>query len=244
MVFKYMKLLYSFIIKNKIIQENIWQLYFKYSPIDHSVIAHSYEDYNGNLDINIISRIETSWSQKMNLHFELYKHLINSDCSHLIILSESCIPLQSMNALAKRIESANGTLLTPLAFAPNHQQFFPNHHWRKAPLSLKKYFVTHEDWMILTRNECQIMLNNEIEIKSFFKKTKADCEILLGTSLNKYMPNFKIDSSPLWQIEWNKGKNHPNIIKKIEYINQESYFLRKVNELTDISLALENLMIT
>lgn len=225
-----MKLCYAFLLKDSIIREDIWSEYLE-QDTDFEILAHCYNDYIGEIPLTVVERVPTSWEQTVPAHFQLFEAFLKTDCTHFILLSESCIPLKSAEYIKKYISDADGTLLTYLS---KHTLKKYKKFWNHGN-SFRNFddidTVAHEQWVIYSRAEVELLSSHKSLILNSLSKSGGDNE-MIATFLKKFNPNFKIFEGRHWYIDWTNCTRHPNILSEIE--PNESIFARKVNKNTKI----------
>lgn len=145
-------------------------------------IAHGHKGYRGGLVPPHLRarRVQTSWEQTRRAHLSLYHTFLErTDCTHLAIMSESCLPVVPVETAIREL-TRGGTLLDSYgAWWLNR----PNRAGRRVPDKYESHILGHEQWYTITREDAAALLEHEAEIIKDFK-CFADNEQFVGTYLN------------------------------------------------------------
>lgn len=231
---------FAFLVKDKLNKESIWKDFFEAAEsigVDYKIIVHA---YSGKTEIDLphkqVETVETSWEKTVPAHFQLFEEFVSTDCTHFILLSESCIPVVPVATVIKRLVKDNGTKLTPVSVhkGEHYKPFFkPSNNFRKVPNKLwKKGIVFHEQWVIYNRKEVNTLLSQKGDILDELAGCGADNEITAT-----YLENIKIDKNRWWYCDWSNGGRHPKYFRRfdcLQAIINDSLFARKIQANCDV----------
>lgn len=250
------KIVLAFLVKDRLNQPLVWKDYIEAlaeANMLAGILVHHYGDEFIHTDLlssltdnfKIVEQEPTSWEQTVPAHFSLYKAYLETQGTHFILLSESCIPVSSVNNLHITLRLADmqdATLITWMAKYPrrkyaafwNRGNRFRNINHRELPY---RDIVAAEQWAILRTKEVSCLVRKEREIKDGLKNVGADNEII-WTYLKKYSDwEFKPFEGRWWYCDWSRGGKHPKThnMVNLNEIPAESLFMRKVSLHSDCS---------
>lgn len=238
-----MSITFSFLIKDSIHKESFWQSWLNQ---DDRVIIHAWgDDCNVTLPHICVDKVWTSWEQTMLAHIQLFKEFLKEESSHLVLLSESCIPCCTREYFTESI-SVDKSYFSRYG-KPWWQHPMSKKGYRWIPSRLIKYALGAEQWCILCRRDVEMMVNNIDWLIYHFSETKADNEVYLATTINHFHGKTHMIGGKHWDIDWKGQRRHP---KTYSIITQEhcdkvfnnSFFLRKITQDTDISVLEQKLL--
>ena len=178
------KLAFCFLIYDKINHEELWNNWFKnidkkkYKIFIHykkNIILKYFEKYK--LDYCIETKYaDISLVKAQNL---LIQNSINNNCTHQILLSDSCIPLKSFNHIYKKLNPLFSYFNLLPANLYKHTKIIG-----KTTLKISKIHKSSQ-WCILNKKHSKIILKDRIIYKKLSKCYAPD-ELVYLTILNKY----------------------------------------------------------
>lgn len=228
------KIYFAFILDEKLKKESVWIEYF--NNIDSNLYelhSHCYKgSYRGSLKMNNLSTVRSTWRSTLLIHLEHFKQFLKTDCTHLIFVSESCLPIKSFDKFYDFIQP-NISHLTGY-----QDQYVPNQFRRNEyKLYLKQFHIMtiSEQWKCLARKHIEYLMQHEKTLIDYFNNHFGDNEHY-QTLLYKNFKNELINY-PLFYIR-RKGGAHPVLYNDIDYniINSNSFFCRKIHENTGTGL--------
>lgn len=231
-----MKICYAFLIADKINAENIWKEYFKDHKTDYSIQIHAHKDsYETNLEHLVINQVETSWEQTIKAHFAHFAQFLQDPKNtHLVLLSESCIPVKSSHHVASFLKEKDADLWTYLSRHPKKKY---QSWWSKKNKFRKTNHIrdvaTAEQWYILKRETIEILYENKDTILEELKNVGADNEVLL-TYVKRFVNNYTHPHGRFFYVDWPSYGSHPKKFDRVDlaqFIHQPKIlFTRKVVE--------------
>lgn len=191
------------------------------------------------------------WSQ-VQVVLDVMENALKIDAgwTHLINLSGQDFPLKKQEEIMKELsEKTDFSFLEGKHFSPEHEhahRIFSMRQWgeknRNQPrldlLYPELKFYKGSQWMILSRNFCDYIINSEFSKKfqTLFKKSFIpDESFFLTIGANSPLANKIIWENKRF-IYWKEGPAHPEIIT-MDYLPQlitsDCYFARKFNDKID-----------
>lgn len=229
-----MKPFFAFLTRGFIHQEALWAQYLSSHP--HYLYMHSADGtYTGKyLDPILVKTVENRYEFTMRAHFALFEAALNTDTDYLILLSESCIPLQNYYTLIKSLQDLDYKSGLTRYGPPYWSPYSPV---RKYPVQYKQWEMGQEQWMIISRYHLELLITYRDELLKAYDKCGAyfPDETYFATLMNRLDRNDEIVSKKWWEIDWKAQYGHPRIYKEVDLLNyRDSLFLRKVNSKTII----------
>jgi hypothetical protein len=238
------KIAFLFLVRKNHHSPKVWEYYFnnidkqRYSIYCHSKLIPDQEFLKQSL---IPNRIPTTWADISLVRATLLllqNALRDIHNTFFILVSESCIPVQSFNSLYSFLIKTNKSLISyqncPLTKLNRYQTL----HLRMKGSIPFHHFKNQHQWMCLTREVVKKLIT--IDDTSLYKYMRpADEHYFINTILlyqgNKNIKNYKITF-----CKWGNSLFHPQkyiIINKQllqQLKNQGFFFLRKVDHTTII----------
>jgi hypothetical protein len=224
-----MKIAYCFLLADQLNNPKIWADYFNQHPVGWSVYTHYYQDpINQPLPFPN-TRVETqptSWEHTTNAHFSLYKNAIKDGADWIILLSESCIPVETPTTVINTLQNSDADLLLTTMVRANNtlKPYWQNRRdsWR-GQLHLPE-IIFAEQWCILNNKVATLLLAKEEVIKNGLKNINADNEIIFSYLANE---DIRIKAGKWWYIDWPDRSPHPNWLNEIDLTQTNALFSRK-----------------
>ena len=221
-------LIVGFLAKNGLPHLTKWQKRGYKTALVHQYIHHA-PAIDGLINVH---RVRTSWLNTMLAHFELYRRFLSdTNGTHLLIASETCIPLHTRAKVEKQLMRGMSYAYNPWArdFVARHphdrrQRGVSNKHY-------KAYFRYHEQWYIISREHVQLMMANDTEIKYAFLNCPADNEHFMATALTKLGRGHELQWAKVTFANWERDKSHPKSYHSEKHLPDEAkafWFARKV----------------
>lgn len=229
---------YTFLLYNKINQENIWKKYFNASSAPIFCHCAKKEDIKSDFvrDHLIKTWVSTKWGSigLVIAQLEMIREALkDKSVERIFLLSDSCIPLNRKEKIEERALNSNSMISLTTQHAKETLY--------KLTTIPKKFHRSHSQWCMLTRKHAQMLIENNF-ISDFIKTVIPD-EHYMGTvlcylgeeeNINKDFQTF-VDWIPVSSIQ-----KTPKIFKKmssgdIGKLNKsKSFFARKFSIDSDI----------
>ena len=222
---------FMFLIKDKIQNEELWNIFFHNIPPD---LYKIYIHYKIDVKLKYFEKyklkncILTEWGDRslvdaQNLLIE--NSLKDNNITHCILLSDTCIPVKNFNYIYDLLD--------------NNFSYFE----RKSPdlKQLKKHVYRFlnvgeikksSQWCILNRKHAKFLHNKEHIIKYFEDNNYPDERVYI-TALDKYGFSNEIINLPVTYCKWDYKSPHPRDFKIIkekflyDLVKSEHLFARK-----------------
>ena len=240
-----MKIAFCFLTYDSIVRYDIWNLFFENQDVNkYSVFIHpknniSFENYN--FPYNIIkNRIETISKYNINIvkaTLRLLEEAFNkdSDITHFIFLSQSCIPLYSFDIMFNIVTKFPFSVISSINYNKK-ERYYQLSNLIKKYISYNQ-FIKQQPNMILIREDVEYLIKNNYT-ESFKNMICPDEHYFVNILINllkkkiiKKQTTFcNNDFSKTQAIEFNNINK--DFIKKIR--NYGFLFMRKVNKNTFI----------
>lgn len=157
-------------------------------------------------DTEIVPAVPTTWGHTIAAHYSLYReYLKRADSSHLLLASESCVPLVMLDRLVPNRIAHGMTYITQVPHMQGKQ---------RVVVRGVEEVVRHEQWYIIAREHVALMLMHEAAVKRAFYGIRGDNEYFVGT----WLKHLGIDCQPHngCFTRWPKGSPHPEYFPELE----------------------------
>jgi hypothetical protein len=200
-----MKIAPAFLVKDEINYPELWELAYQNGGVGEGLIHLSAGGENKNIRYKQVKTVKTSWEQTVPAHFELYRGFLELDASHthMMLLSESCVPLVSIRQIADVIKP-DTTYVTGMKRYGDRaalQRIPDKAPWKKplfpksaAAPSLVNTWTFAEQFALISRKHIEILVQHEEWCKQQVQNTYADNEMLLCSFLHWYAQGNRLDS--------------------------------------------------
>ncbi len=239
---------FCFLTYNHLERIDVWYQYFKnIDPSHFIVVIHSKQQINQNLypfPIHIINDpVETKNKTdisivKATLHLLKKTHQLNSNITHYIFLTQSCIPLYSFSQHQQIINILSKSCIS---FLPRNK----NERYHSLHPILKNHFEQHmfvkqQPNMILTKNDVEWFIQPENDFTQHFSKMTCPDEhyfvnlmIIFNRRFIHQQINFCNIIHGRTQAEIHRNINMDFIIK----LRMKGFmFMRKVDKTSNINI--------
>jgi tetratricopeptide (TPR) repeat protein len=220
------KIAFLFLVRNKIINEEIWTAFLKLHKDEFNLYIHSKEEFNGKyFEENVIyAKIPTAWANTVNAQNELLRvAFLDKENFKFIFLSETCLPLLNFNSIFNSLNKDDRSYMSnyPIWFGSSCDRYIkelPTKHLRANP-----------QWLILNRNHSKLFLN-EGYIQNICTKYPADQEHYYSTCLSFYNKLPDVHDKPTTFVDWSRSVdgNHPYSFE--EFNDYDLNLLKKKRE--------------
>ena len=232
-----MKITFCFLVVDKVKNTLLWQDFFSKNTCEYEIIIHSknknnnYKDYSVFKDKIIKKTAYTKWGHLMNAQQKMWKS-VDQNSDYYVLLSESCIPLNSFGILHNYLNSCNNKSLL----------FYNDIWWKQKDTTTFNWKGAHQ-WIIFNNRHLKLLSDKNL-LKQIHKKVEhADDESFPATALS-FMN--KLESECIHKkttfVDWNRNVNrmHPYTFinlttddwKMLEDAAETHFFARKFNELS------------
>jgi hypothetical protein len=174
----------------------------------------------------------------MRAHIELYRGFLATPATHMMVVSETCVPLthpnQALNALLKPGKTTwiNRTKQAGW-IRPVHRTGKAN-SWRVTHPETFKHLTFHEQWYCISREHAALLLENEANLIKWFGTCNADNETFLGTALHMLGRGGEMIDKQITFCSWQGGAPHPRQFGAVDRqlhlqaMQKGSLFMRKI----------------
>lgn len=244
-----MKIAFGFLLADRLNHEALWRTFFEGTCAPAIFHCHAGHYRGGTVsDRQMITPTQrTSWRQTIQGHYALYEAFLNlTDCTHLCILSESCIPIQPYADMAGLLSMMEGTSLMSRLQTPAWFINRGNRTKRVIGSEMQAANASHEQWCILARPHVECLVRNKAQVLRNFQGCYADNEAFMGTALKHYGHFGELRNWMTTYTDWSGGGNHPRKFMRVTpallaSIPNECFFLRKVVPGANVSAVYERL---
>ncbi len=238
-----MKIAFCFLTYDEIVKYDVWNKFFenidtnKYTVFIHPKNLSFMTNIKYTFSFNIVQRrINTIRKEDISIvkaTIRLFEEAINSstDITHVVFLSQSCIPLYPFNTLYNIITKFPISVVSYI----NHNK---KERYHRLSSYIKKYidynnFVKQQPNMVLIRNDVELLINNDCT--SHFKDMECPDEHYFINILNGlFKKKLLLKQTHFCNYDFNKTQ-------ALEFINVNSLlinylrnygflFMRKVNK--------------
>lgn len=225
-----MVIAFCFLIIDDLPHRHVWESYLKDSP--HQVYVHSKFKNPKNLPSNAILTQSSGILQPEHgdircvmALLELLKEGLRGKASHFIFLSESCIPISSLEEIEKELSNIQRKSI--IGVTSHHPQ--SEHGHRRTFVDgleiSKKSWIFHPTWIILCREHVQAIVNSKDLHRWLhaFRNVPFVDEHFLGTFLLYLLGDQKFHEGIINDkktfVNWKEferidGKNRPKTYRK------------------------------
>jgi hypothetical protein len=227
-----MKIGFAFLLKDSFPHQSYWHYYFRNAhPSQYCFLAHCYTGkYKSDYPLIQVPTVQTSWHQTINAHFELYREALKRGCDKIMLLSESCLPVQPFDQFWNFLERRplnNSHFNRLLATAPFEKRV------KKMAKKVQPFAKQHSQWSCISAKDAEHLLKNEKDVKASFQSLFADNEHFSATYLNYLGKEYQVEEKLTFAHWPNQPARHPYTFtqldkEQIEKIrNYDYYFARK-----------------
>jgi len=244
-------------------QDSLWCRFFEQAaPDSYNIYCHNKESFKDSDEFlskyEIDDKIFTEWGKisLVRASLLLFKEALkNPNNKFFLLLSESCIPLWSLETIKSSIFQYDTNLLLPQNSwtATSDSAWNKAHRWDKIKHYIKNPsdFKKASQWVCLNRSTVEFLINNE-DLDNFSAIHAAD-EHYFPTMIHLHSLGFSPRSVTFadWYhqtafTDYNLN-SHPYEYKTLSpndiNIARGSYFLRKVSPFCDISEELQDFIL-
>ncbi len=239
------KLALLFLTRGDVHHPGIWRKWIAEAPDQVTIYSHPKnpkEIEGGFLDGTAIpDLIPTQWGEISLVRASLSllrEALKDEDNTHFVLLSESCLPVQSLTRILLRLKhdgrSRFGFKSLDQASATR------KHRASTAPEVPPGCWRFHPQWWLLDRTAAKVVTRNDdtSQFENFF----ASDEAYFGTTLMRegYPVDDLVDSRDLTWTNWERDSGRPNEFSELppeklqDLINSDCFFARKFPASSDI----------
>ena len=210
------KIAFLFLTIDNVYYPQIWKRYFDECPLKKSIYVHPKHPQQVTvpwMKDNIIKNIvPTKWGYLTNAFYQLLKAAFKDKMnSHVIFISDSCVPIRKLSTLYRYIHSF------PLETSFIHfKDNIDNYDWEKKIHKVsgyQKYQLRKHEGLgnCVSRFHVDKLLRHGEDFKLFFNKLNCGDEYYLSLLGNDHL----IHDQQVTYYNWEEGR------KKIETLNQE-----------------------
>jgi hypothetical protein len=225
-----MKIAFCFLTYDKIIRYDIWNKFFlncdkdKYITIIHPKnIQYNYNHYYTFPYLIVKDRINTTGKDNISIvkaTLELLKMANNNSATHVIFLSQSCIPLYNFDIIFNLMSNLDKSIISCI---------YNNKNERYNSLSLNfknriksSNFVKQQPNMILVKKDLEIIL--KLDLTDHFKYMQCpDEHYFINILMNIYNINFI-------KKQTHFCNNNLNRTQALEFLYLDSKFIKKIRD--------------
>lgn len=219
-----MKVVFAFLIKNKLSQEALWYEYLK-SCSDYEILIHC-SDYDGitilkNLNTTVyVKQVPSEWSRLLQVELFLLQHAKDKHADKVILLSDTCVPIKPLTYLYSH-------LCTNKSYIKYVSMF---NDWKDALTRHRTHYDFlhgNHQWCILDKQHFDIFLNNkfrtEFETRVHYPEESYFSSMLCEKNL--LTSDHVIDTITTY-VDWSRGNGMSPYTFEIE--NEEN--VKIINE--------------
>jgi hypothetical protein len=203
--------------------------------------------------------IPTEWGDVslVEATLELFKTAVQDGCDYVLLVSDTCIPIQSFNYVHRQIFRDNRTRLwlklNKSSSKPTAHTYFDGteterryaESWAIRGFVELKDFIKGSQWVGVKKSDLEILLQDDSYIENFDDVFAAD-EHFVPTILNKYGDMDSVLSDRITFAKWDHAEDwrHPVEYRWLtredihEAKSSGAFFMRKVLMLSNANCAL------
>jgi hypothetical protein len=164
------------------------------------ILVHYYHKAAVYPDTEIVPAVPTTWAHTVGAHFAIYRdYLRRFDSSHLLLASESCVPLMPLDKVSGTRLAHGVTYITQ---APHMQG------QQRVIVRGVNQVVRHEQWYIIAREHAALLLMHEQAITKAFYGIRGDNEYFVGTWLQHLGIACQVHNG--CYTRWSPNSPHPD----------------------------------
>jgi hypothetical protein len=172
------------------------------------IYAHQWDRHSPTIEgVHRVRTVPTRWEQTMHAHFILLQAFVQSEFSHMAIVSESCIPIQTKETVEKELKIG-----ASYAYNPWVRNFILRHHGRVRSITdrqLRNECVFHEQWYVICKYHAQLMVRDQSRLMMHMGRMFADNEHMMGTCLAVNNEGCNLLWREVTYAKWEHGASHP-----------------------------------
>ncbi len=244
------KVAFIFLTRGDVNQHDVWSEYL--SKANGHATVHAHTGDVGKLgeesllrDRQIRSRVDTGWGSISLVHatLELLRAALeDSDITHFMLVSESCVPVRPFEALASslRLDTRSRMKIQPWAEV-RRRNVLKAQRLENLPGIRKEIAHFQDQWMCLSREDALLVTENDWTRS--FENVFAPDESYFATTLAACgkPPLQAVANRPVTWTDWREGDDHPHEFLRVpprvaaEIAESGCFFARKFGSGSDIS---------
>ncbi|RYD76742.1 MAG: hypothetical protein EOP84_16485, partial [Verrucomicrobiaceae bacterium] len=244
------RMAFLFLTRGEVNHSRVWEEYFAQSKDRVSVHAHTQDvsalgDESFLADRQIRERFETQWGSISLVRATLgllREALEDSDNTHFVLASESCVPVRRLDALlsALRMDPRSRMSMEPWAEV-RRKDILKAQRVENIPGIRKEIAHFHSQWMCLNREDAEAIL--EKDWTRSFETVYAPDEAYFATvlaALGRPPLELVANRPPTW-TDWSAGGAHPKAFTSVSsraaarIAESGCFFARKFTPESDIA---------
>jgi hypothetical protein len=230
---------FLFLTYDNIYNETIWMEYFKnedpsrYKLFIHPKTPHLIKNQSLFKNCIIPKRCKTEWGKFSLIKAQtllMEEALKTPEIKHVILISHNSLPTTSFSCLYNFLNNKGSVFFYEIARNPDHAIRYSA---ITNPIFSTNNFYTQGQWCILSREDCEILVNEYTIFKNIFKSMKVPDEHVYVNYLIHYK-HRSITNQNIVYIEWENSS--PKIFHHLpdDFIqnvkNTGCFFIRKVED--------------
>jgi hypothetical protein len=240
---------FCFLTYDNIIRYDIWNKFFEnIDQTKYCVMIHNkYNKYDYSLYYTfqykiIKKKIITKNKEDISIvkaTLKLFEETLENynDITHIVFLTQSCIPLYNFNTLYNIITKISLSMISLIKYNKKERYYQLDNRIKKNIYF--NNFVKQQPNMILIKNDVKLLINNDLT-NYFYKMECPDEHYFINIFLNIFKINFIKKQINFCNTDFNKTQALEfNLVNNI-FINKiRSYgflFMRKVNNNSNIDI--------
>jgi hypothetical protein len=244
------KVAFLFLTRGDVHHSGVWEEYFTNANGRVKILAHTQDpnllsDQSFLHDGQISSRVETGWGSISLVHATLAmlrEALEDSDVTHFLLASESCVPVRTFDALSSSLRFDDRSRLRVQPWGEvRRRNVLKAQRLENLPGIRKEIAHFQDQWMCLNREDA--LLVTEKDWTPAFEKVFAPDEAYFATVLaaSGKAPLQGVANRPITWTEWKEGEGHPQEFDRVppriaaQIAESGCFFARKFLQGSDIA---------
>lgn len=243
------KVTFIFLTRGDVHQHDIWSDYLAEANGKATVLAHTVDvgllgESSFLRDRQIRKRVDTSWGSisLVRATLELLREALeDSDATHFMLVSESCVPVRSFRALSNSLSMDSRSRMHVQPWEEvRRRNLLKAQRLENLPGIRKEIAHFQDQWMCLDREDA--LLVTEKDWTSSFESVLAPDEAYFATVLaasGKPPLQALVNRAITW-TEWERGGVNPLDVQRVpprlaaQIVDSGCYFARKFGARSDI----------
>ena len=243
------KVAFIFLTRGDVHQHDIWSDYLAEANGNAAVLGHTADveslgEFSFLRDRQIRNRVETSWGSLslVRATLELLREALeDSDTTHFMLVSESCVPVRPFEALSNslRLDTRSRMHVQPWAEV-RRRNVLKAQRLENLPGIRKEIAHFHDQWMCLDREDA--LLVTEKDWTASFESVFAPDEAYFATVLaaSGKPPLQALANRAITWTEWEEGWGNPRDFQRVpprmaaQIVDSGCFFARKFGAGSDI----------